>query len=106
MLIIAWPVYVECPTYPFSFGSDSLEPKELQLKIEKVICMDREPATAYLDMKMKDKLTNRLTKEGSQILNHLLTAGLLKPFPKNCMSLMTTTGAEGSSVSLNISLFL
>ncbi|KAL0383579.1 UNVERIFIED_CONTAM: DNA-directed RNA polymerase I subunit [Sesamum calycinum] len=74
-------------------------PEELQLEIEKVICRDRESATAALDMKMKNKLTNRLTREGSQILKHLLTAGLLKPFPKNCISVMTTTGAKGSTVN-------
>ncbi|KAL0303548.1 UNVERIFIED_CONTAM: DNA-directed RNA polymerase I subunit [Sesamum radiatum] len=72
-------------------------PEELQLEIEKVICGDRESATAALDMKMKNKLTNRLTREGSQILKHLLTAGLLKPFPKNFISVMTTTGAKGST---------
>lgn len=89
----------------FSFGSASLGPEELQLEIEKAICSDRESATATLDMKMKNKLTNRLTTEGSQILKHLLTKGLLKPFPKNCISVMTTTGAKGSTVSYNISLF-
>lgn len=85
----------------FTVGSDSLGPEELQLEIEKVLCSDRESATASLDMKMKNKLTNRLTTEGSQILKHLLTVGLLKPFPKNCISVMTTTGAKGSTVSLN-----
>lgn len=95
-------VYVESATYSFSFGFDSLGPEELQLEIEKVICSDRESATAFLDMKMKNKLTNKLTREGSQILKHLLTAGLLKPFPKNCISVMTTTGAKGSTVSWNI----
>lgn len=77
----------------------SLGPEELQLEIQKVICSDRESATASLDMKMKNKLTNKLTTEGSQILKHLLTTGLLKPFPKNCISVMTTTGAKGSTVS-------
>lgn len=74
-------------------------PEELQLEIEKVISSDRESSTATLDMKMKNKLTNRLTREGSDILKHLLTKGLLKPFPKNCISVMTTTGAKGSTVS-------
>ncbi|KAL8489243.1 hypothetical protein ACS0TY_025230 [Phlomoides rotata] len=82
-----------------NFLPGQIGPEELQLEIEKVICSDRESATASLDMKMKNKLTNRLTREGSQILKHLLTAGLLKPFPKNCISVMTTTGAKGSTVN-------
>ncbi|KAK6149178.1 hypothetical protein DH2020_016703 [Rehmannia glutinosa] len=80
-------------------GAPCSSPEELQLEIQKVICSDRESATASLDMKMKNKLTNKLTREGSQILKHLLTAGLLKPFPKNCISVMTTTGAKGSTVN-------
>lgn len=88
---------VHCDFVKFKPGQ--IGPEELQLEIEKVICSDRESATASLDMKMKNKLTNRLTREGSQILKHLLTRGLLKPFPKNCISLMTTTGAKGSTVN-------
>ncbi|KAL0339625.1 UNVERIFIED_CONTAM: DNA-directed RNA polymerase I subunit [Sesamum radiatum] len=88
---------VHCDFVKFKPGQ--IGPEELQLEIEKVICRDRESATAALDMKMKNKLTNRLTREGSQILKHLLTAGLLKPFPKNCISVMTTTGAKGSTVN-------
>ncbi|PIN16683.1 DNA-directed RNA polymerase [Handroanthus impetiginosus] len=88
---------VHCDFVKFKPGQ--IGPEELQLEIEKVICSDRESATASLDMKMKNKLTNRLTREGSQILKHLLTAGLLKPFPKNCIAAMTTTGAKGSTVS-------
>ncbi|GFP86533.1 DNA-directed RNA polymerase i subunit rpa1 [Phtheirospermum japonicum] len=88
---------VHCVFVKFKPGQ--IGPEELQLEIEKAICSDRESATASLDMKMKNKLTNRLTREGSQILKHLLTAGLLKPFPKNCISVMTTTGAKGSTVN-------
>lgn len=88
---------VHCDFVKFKPGQIGHE--ELQLEIEKVICRDRESATGALDMKMKNKLTNRLTREGSQILKHLLTAGLLKPFPKNCISVMTTTGAKGSTVN-------
>ncbi|KAL0303552.1 UNVERIFIED_CONTAM: DNA-directed RNA polymerase I subunit [Sesamum radiatum] len=88
---------VHCDFVKFKPGQ--IGPEELQLEIEKVICGDRESATAALDMKMKNKLTNRLTREGSQILKHLLTAGLLKPFPKNFISVMTTTGAKGSTVN-------
>ncbi|XP_057783814.1 DNA-directed RNA polymerase I subunit 1 [Salvia miltiorrhiza] len=88
---------VHCDFVKFKPGQ--IGPEELQLEIEKVICSDRESSTATLDMKMKNKLTNRLTREGSQILKHLLTRGLLKPFPKNCISVMTTTGAKGSTVN-------
>lgn len=88
---------VHCDFVKFKPGQIGTE--ELQLEIEKAICADRESATASLDVKMKNKLTNKLTREGSQILKHLLTAGLLKPFPRNCISVMTTTGAKGSTVN-------
>ncbi|KAK4485402.1 hypothetical protein RD792_008041 [Penstemon davidsonii] len=88
---------VHCNFVKFKPGQ--IGPEELQLEIEKVICSDRESSTASLDMKMKNKLTNKLTTEGSDILKHLLTEGLLKPFPKNCISVMTTTGAKGSTVN-------
>ncbi|KAL6522438.1 hypothetical protein OROMI_031710 [Orobanche minor] len=90
---------VHCEFVKFKPGQ--IGPEELQLETEKVICRDREPATASLDMKMKNKLTNKLTTEGSEILKHLLTTGLLKPFPKNCISVMTTTGAKGSTNQVN-----
>ncbi|XP_073157128.1 DNA-directed RNA polymerase I subunit 1 [Henckelia pumila] len=88
---------VHCDFVKFKPGQIGAE--ELQLEIEKAICADRESATASLDVKMKNKLTNKLTSEGSQILKHLLTTGLLKPFPRNCISVMTTTGAKGSTVN-------
>ncbi|XP_041998254.1 DNA-directed RNA polymerase I subunit 1-like [Salvia splendens] len=88
---------VHCDFVKFKPGQ--IGPEELQLEIEKVISSHRESSTATLDMKMKNKLTNRLTREGSDILKHLLTRGLLKPFPKNCISVMTTTGAKGSTVN-------
>ncbi|CAA2954806.1 DNA-directed RNA polymerase I subunit 1 [Olea europaea subsp. europaea] len=84
---------VHCDFVNFKRGQ--IGPEELQLEIEKVICSNRESATASLDMKMKNKLTNK----GSQISKKLLTKGLLKPFPKNCISVMTTTGAKGSTVN-------
>lgn len=71
-------------------------PSELQLEVERVLCRDLESATALLDMKMKNKLTTK----ASQISKELLRKGLLKPFPKNCISLMTISGAKGSTVSL------
>ncbi|CDP10074.1 unnamed protein product [Coffea canephora] len=84
---------VHCEFVNFKRGQ--IGPLELQLEIEKVICRDREAATASLDMKMK----NKLTKKASQISKELLLKGLLKPFPKNCISLMTISGAKGSTVN-------
>lgn len=52
-------------------------------------------AVARLDGKMK----NELREKGSKINKELLLNGLYKPFPKNCISLMTISGAKGSSVS-------
>ncbi|CAI9100050.1 OLC1v1036970C1 [Oldenlandia corymbosa var. corymbosa] len=69
-------------------------PLKLQLEVEKVLSRDREFATALLDMKMKNKLTEKANK----ISKELLRQGLLKPFPKNCISLMTICGAKGSTV--------
>lgn len=92
-LLFCYPEFFDIKVCFLSFGV--LGPEELQLEIEKVICSNRESATASLDMKMKNKLTNK----GSQISKKLLTKGLLKPFPKNCISVMTTTGAKGSTVS-------
>ncbi|CAI9105275.1 OLC1v1004165C3 [Oldenlandia corymbosa var. corymbosa] len=70
-------------------------PLKLQLEVEKVLSRDRESATALLDMKMKNKLTEKANK----ISKELLRQGLLKPFPKNCISLMTISGAKGSTVN-------
>lgn len=70
-------------------------PLELQLEIEKAVSSNKEAATAALDMKMKNKLANK----GSQFNKELLLKGLLKPFPRNCIALMTITGAKGSTVS-------
>eukprot|EP00762_Andalucia_godoyi_P008421 ANDGO_04681.mRNA.1 DNA-directed RNA polymerase I subunit rpa1 len=35
----------------------------------------------------------------SQLIRESFPAGLVKPFPKNCMSMMTTSGAKGSLVN-------
>lgn len=70
-------------------------PKELQYEIEKIMRNNGESAVARLDGKMK----NELREKGSKINKELLLNGLYKPFPKNCISLMTISGAKGSSVS-------
>ncbi|KAJ8570482.1 hypothetical protein K7X08_037454 [Anisodus acutangulus] len=77
------------------FKRGEIGPLELQLEIEKAISSNKEAATAALDMKMKNKLANK----GSQFNKELLLKGLLKPFPRNCIALMTITGAKGSTVN-------
>ncbi|CAH9125930.1 unnamed protein product [Cuscuta epithymum] len=77
------------------FKPGEIGPRELQLEIEKAICMDKENAIASLDMKMK----NQLNKKAKNMDKDLLLKGLLRPFPKNCISLMTVTGAKGSTVN-------
>lgn len=71
-------------------------PVELHLEIEKAVRRNGQSATARLDGKMK----NELREKGSKINKELLLNGLLKTFPKNCISLMTISGAKGSTVSL------
>ncbi|CAL5398113.1 unnamed protein product [Camellia sinensis] len=73
-------------------------PMKLQLEIEKAIHNSGQSATASMDLKMK----NRLHEKTSDINKDLLVKGLLKPFPKNCISLMTISGAKGSTVGVTI----
>ena len=72
-----------------------IDPMELQREIEKVLRGNGDSATALLDRMMSNSL-NSLTSEINQTL---FPNGLLKPFLKNCLSLMTTTGAKGGLVS-------
>ncbi|KAF8395746.1 hypothetical protein HHK36_019697 [Tetracentron sinense] len=73
----------------------AIDPKKLQMEIEKAIRRNGEPAVTRLDRMMSNAL-NGLT---SEINNELLPKGLLKSFPRNCLSLMTTTGAKGGLVN-------
>uniref|UniRef100_A0A5B7B2D8 DNA-directed RNA polymerase subunit n=1 Tax=Davidia involucrata TaxID=16924 RepID=A0A5B7B2D8_DAVIN len=92
---------VHCQFVNFKYGE--IGALKLQLEIEKAVHSNGQSATAFLDMKMK----NKLSKKGSDINKDLLLKGLLKPFPKNCISLMTISGAKGSSVNFQqISSFL
>ncbi|KAK1366221.1 DNA-directed RNA polymerase subunit [Heracleum sosnowskyi] len=84
---------VHCDFVNFKRGK--IGPKELQYEIEKVMRSNGESAVARLDGKMK----NELREKGSKINKELLLNGLYKPFPKNCISLMTISGAKGSSVN-------
>lgn len=80
-----------------------IDPVKLQVEVEKIILSNGEAAITRLDRMMKNEL-NELT---SKVNKDLLLKGLVKPFPKNCLSLMTTTGAKGSTVNFSqISSFL
>ncbi|KAK4281856.1 hypothetical protein QN277_013303 [Acacia crassicarpa] len=73
-----------------------LDPFKLQLNIEKKIRENGEAALTYLDRKMISGLNS---KTSSGMLKVLLSEGILKPSAKNCISLMTTSGAKGSMVN-------
>ncbi|CAJ1967526.1 unnamed protein product [Sphenostylis stenocarpa] len=73
--------------------SDNIDPITMQLNIEKKIRSNGEAALTYLDRKMISNLNSR-TSSGT--LKELLSEGILKPSGKNCISLMTTSGAKGS----------
>lgn len=60
-----------------------------------MICRNRESATTSLDLRMRRKFKDQQEK----ISKELLLTELLKPFPKNCISLMTVSGAKGGTVS-------
>eukprot|EP00257_Ricinus_communis_P020216 XP_015579396.1 DNA-directed RNA polymerase I subunit 1 [Ricinus communis] len=81
-----------------------IDPVAMQLNIEKTIRSDGDSALAYLDRQMSNELN---TKTSSGVISNLLSDGLLKPSGKNCISLMTTSGAKGSKVNFQqISSFL
>ncbi|KAL6277057.1 hypothetical protein ACE6H2_020658 [Prunus campanulata] len=70
------------------------DPVELQLNIEKFIRSNAESALASLDRRMISELNNKTTF--SDVFKQLLLRALSKPSVKNCIHLMTTSGAEGS----------
>ncbi|CAK9322867.1 unnamed protein product [Citrullus colocynthis] len=72
---------------------EKLDPMTLQLNIEKTISNNGECALTSLDRKMTSQLNERTGN--SKVLKDLLSEGLLKPSVKNCISLMTTSGAKG-----------
>ncbi|CAN4118585.1 unnamed protein product [Withania somnifera] len=84
------------------FKRGEIGPLELQLEIEKAISSNKEAATAALDMKMKNKLANK----GSQFNKELLLKGLLKPFPRNCIALMTRARLVDTTVKTSRSGYL
>ncbi|KAI4319607.1 hypothetical protein MLD38_033187 [Melastoma candidum] len=77
-------------------NTENLDPVELQMKIEEVICSNGESALTSLDRRMISKLNELSSKK---IDKDLLSEGLLKPTGKNCISLMTTSGAKGGTAN-------
>ncbi|KAJ7566178.1 hypothetical protein O6H91_02G091400 [Diphasiastrum complanatum] len=69
--------------------------ESVKQEVEKALQTRGEPASSRLDVLMSSAL-NRIT---SNVNNMLFPKGLLKPFPKNCLSLMTVTGAKGGLVN-------
>jgi DNA-directed RNA polymerase I subunit RPA1 len=67
------------------------------MEVEKVIRSNGEFATVKLDRMMSNEL-NEITSVANK---KLLPYGLQKPFPGNCLSLMTATGAKGGMVSFS-----
>ncbi|KAL9226068.1 hypothetical protein vseg_001920 [Gypsophila vaccaria] len=79
-----------------------LESSEMQIEIEKAIRRNGESAVALLDGMMRSKL-NTL----NSAVTKLFPEGLNKPFRKNCLSLMTLSGAKGGTFNFQqISLLL
>ncbi|KAK6941856.1 RNA polymerase Rpb1, domain 5 [Dillenia turbinata] len=74
---------------------EKIDRVKLQKEIEKAIRSNGESAITRLDRMMSSAL-NMLNTEVNE---KLFPRGLLKPFPMNCLSLMTTTGAKGSMVN-------
>ncbi|KMT20750.1 hypothetical protein BVRB_1g007210 isoform B [Beta vulgaris subsp. vulgaris] len=78
----------ESPVWRWEVLSDFLE---MQIEVEKAIRHNGESGSVFLDGMMRSKL-NTL----SSAVTKLFPEGLVKPFPKNCLSLMTLSGAKGS----------
>jgi hypothetical protein len=67
------------------------------MEVEKVVRSNGESATKILDTMMSNAL-NKITTNVNKVL---FPYGLQKPFPKNCLSLMTQSGAKGGLVSFS-----
>lgn len=75
---------------------DPARPREINRVIQEKLRTDKTNG-ARLDGAMKSAL-NPFT---SNIISACLPSGQLKPFPTNCMSMMTLSGAKGSSVNFS-----
>ncbi|XP_056171492.1 DNA-directed RNA polymerase I subunit 1 isoform X2 [Syzygium oleosum] len=73
-----------------------IDPAELQLKIEEVIRGNGDSALTNLDRRMISRLNELSSKK---IEKNLLSEGLFKPTGKNCISLMTISGAKGGTAN-------
>ncbi|EME42306.1 hypothetical protein DOTSEDRAFT_175298 [Dothistroma septosporum NZE10] len=70
--------------------------RELRKRLEDVLRDDEK-------MQGLDSLMNNSTRDLSgDVSNRCMPAGLTKPFPKNQMQTMTTSGAKGSKVNVNL----
>ncbi|KAM3279841.1 hypothetical protein ACQJBY_046924 [Aegilops geniculata] len=69
---------------------------ELQMNVEKVVRRIGESANVALDKAMLSELNGLTTK----VNKNMFPYGLQKPFPKNCLTLMTATGAKGGDVNM------
>lgn len=67
---------------------------KLQMEVEKIIRRNGESATVILDRNMSSELNTLTSKVNKKVFPY----GLRKPFPGNCLSLMTQTGAKGGLV--------
>lgn len=77
-------------------GDYDEDPLKLQMEVEKVVRRIGESATDTLDKMMLSAL-NGLQ---SEVNRRLFPYGLQKPFPRNCLTLMTATGAKGGEVNM------
>ncbi|KAL1194549.1 DNA-directed RNA polymerase I subunit 1 [Cardamine amara subsp. amara] len=82
-----------------TFGIDvdvQIDPQDMRSRIERILYEDGESALASLDRSIVSEL-NQCSGKG--VMNDLLSEGLLKTPGKNCISLMTISGAKGSKVN-------
>ncbi|WVZ79416.1 hypothetical protein U9M48_026996 [Paspalum notatum var. saurae] len=79
----------------FTQAEKDLGRVNLPMEVEKVVRRDVESATSVLDGEMSNALSDVTSK-----VNERMFQGLQKPFPWNCLSLMTTTGAKGGVVNM------
>ena len=76
--------------------------RELQLETKKIIRSNGATTSASLYNLIQTKLRDK----GSMISRKWLPKGVMKPFPQNCISLMTISGAKGRLVNFQQISFL
>lgn len=78
-------------------GNSEKDSTTLQMEIERVIRGEGDSAITRLDRMMASAIN-----ELNTIINkELLPYGISKPFPHNCLALMTSTGAKGGAVNFH-----